>query len=96
MPEPPVRDYAFIKYQMMRHPYRSEIFALLEDRARALGYDASLSSLPGSGFRYAAETWLGQLRQSKQPKAKERAMGLALTGRLRALVAVSPLGVDLG
>lgn len=77
LPEQRVKDCAFIKYQMMRHPYRAEIFALLEERARAVGYDASLSAVPGSGLRYAAQSWLSQLRQAKQPKGKQRVIGLA-------------------
>jgi hypothetical protein len=69
LPEARARDYAFIKYQMMWHPYRAEIFSLLAERAHAVGYDADLSALGGSGLRYAAGTWLGQLRLSKQAKS---------------------------
>lgn len=69
LPESRPRDYSFLKYQLMGHPYRTEIFSLLKERARAFGYDANLSNLPGSGLRYAAETWIGQLRQ--QPKTKK-------------------------
>jgi Sulfotransferase family len=76
LPETRARDCAFIKYQMMRHPYRAEIFSFLEERARAVGYDANLSALPGSGLRYAAETWLGQLRQAKQPRAHPKKTSL--------------------
>jgi hypothetical protein len=69
LPERRARDYGFIKYQMMRHPYRDETFSLLAERAHAVGYDANLSALGGSGLRYAAGTWLGQLRLSKQSKS---------------------------
>ena len=45
-------------------PIRRTLLALslVEERAQALGYDASLSALPGSGLRYAAETWFSQMR----------------------------------
>jgi hypothetical protein len=76
LPETRVRDYSFIKYQMMGHPYRSDISALLEPRARAVGYDPNLRSLPGSALRYAAHTWIGQLRQSKQSKRRVRRKSL--------------------
>lgn len=69
LPEVRVRDYSFIKYQLMAHPYRAEIASLLEERARAFGYDANLSALPGSGLRHAAETWIAQWRQAKKPIA---------------------------
>jgi hypothetical protein len=72
LPETRVRDYSFIKYQLMGHPYRAEIFSLLEERAHLFGYDANLSALPGSGLRYAAGTWLSQLRQAKQPKSRPK------------------------
>jgi hypothetical protein len=76
LPEPRARDYSFIKYQMMGHPYRAEILSLVRERAEALGYDASLASLPGSGLRYAAGTWLGQWRQAKKPKARAKQTAL--------------------
>ena len=69
LPETRVRDYSFIKYQLIGHRYRVEISSLLEERARAVGYDADLAALPGSGLRYAAKTWLSQLRHPPQPKA---------------------------
>jgi Sulfotransferase family len=72
LPETRPSDCAFIKYQMMRHPYRAEIFSLLEVRARAVGYDANLAALPGSGLRYAAGTLFGQLRQAKQRKRRPK------------------------
>lgn len=72
LPETRVRDYSFIKYQLMAHPYRAEIASLLQERARSFGYDANLSALPGSGLRYAAETWLSQLRQAQRPKSRRK------------------------
>ena len=72
LPEVRVRNYSFIKYQLMGHPYRSEICALVEERARAFGYDPNLAALPGSGLRYAAETWLSQLRTAKPQKAHRK------------------------
>jgi hypothetical protein len=76
LPETRVRDYSFIKYQLMGHPYRSEICSLVEERARAVGYDANLAALPGSGLRYAAGTWLSQLRTAKAPKARRKQRAL--------------------
>jgi Sulfotransferase family len=72
IPEKRDHDYSFIKYQLMGHRYRAEIFSLLRDRARAIGYDPSLWALPGSGLRYAAATWLGELRHTKKSKARLR------------------------
>ena len=72
LPEHRVRDYSFIKYQMMRHPYCAEIHALLRKRAAAFDYDANLAALPGSGLRYAAQSWMGQLRQQPKKKKKTR------------------------
>jgi hypothetical protein len=60
LPENRKRDYSFIKYQLMWHPYRNEIISLIKERARFLGYDARLASLPGSGLRYAAEMWFDE------------------------------------
>jgi sulfotransferase family protein len=71
LPETRVRDYSFIKYHLMGHPYRAEIFSLLERRAHAFGYDANLSALPGSGLRYAAGAWISQL-QPRKPKSRPR------------------------
>ena len=62
LPEMRRRDYSFIKYQMMGHPYRPEINALLVERARAMGYDPNLRALRGSGFRYAVQTLISQWR----------------------------------
>lgn len=73
LPERRAQDYSFIKYQLMGHPYRAEIFSLLKERARAVGYDANLSTLPGSGLRYAAETWLSPLRWAKTPEFRVKA-----------------------
>ncbi len=56
----------------MRHPYRGEIFSLLQDGARAFGYDANLAALPGSGLRHAAETWLRHWRPAKKTKSREK------------------------
>ena len=36
----------------------NDIASLLQERAPSFGYDANPSALPGSGLRYAAETWL--------------------------------------
>ena len=73
IPEKRAHDYSFIKYQLMGHPYRAEIFSLLRDRAPTVGYDPSLWALPGSGLRYATEKWLGELRPSKKTnKSKAR------------------------
>jgi hypothetical protein len=76
LPETRVRDYSFIKYQLMGHPYRAEIFSLVKERAEAFGYNANLAALPGSGIRYAAGTWLGQWRQAKKPKARAKQTAL--------------------
>jgi len=72
LPEPRVRDFSFLKYQLMGHPYRAEIFSLLEERAHALDYSANLSALPGSGLRYAAGIWLSQLQPAKKPKSRSK------------------------
>ena len=78
LPENRIRDYSFIKYKLMAHPYRAAIFSLITERAREFGYDPKLSALPGSGLRYAAESWLndhwpqakGRKHRSKQPVLK--------------------------
>ncbi|MFZ2017983.1 MAG: sulfotransferase [Methyloceanibacter sp.] len=75
IPENRDHDYSFIKYRLMGHPYRAEIFSLLRDRARAIGYDPSLWALPGNGLRYAAETWLGELRRTKKTKKSKARLG---------------------
>lgn len=72
LPERRAREYSFIKYQLMTHPYRDEIFSLVEKRAKVLGYDANLSALPGSGLRYAAGTWFSQLRPAKKQKSRAK------------------------
>jgi Sulfotransferase family len=66
LPEAWERDFSFLKYQMMGHPYRADIFSLLEGRAVAFSYSADLSALPGSGLRYGAQIWLDQWRQPKK------------------------------
>jgi hypothetical protein len=68
LPENRVRDFSFIKYELMRHPYRTEIHALISERARAMGYNPRKSALPGSGLRYAAQIWLNE----HWPQAKRR------------------------
>ena len=68
LPENRIRDYSFIKYELMRNSYRSEVRALIVNRARAVGYDPKLSLLPGSGLRYAAQNWLNAHR----PRTKSR------------------------
>jgi hypothetical protein len=74
LPEERERDFSLLKYQMMGHPYRADIFSLLEGRAEAFGYSADLSALPGSGLRHGAKTWLEQWRQpNSQPKKKSKA-----------------------
>jgi hypothetical protein len=85
LPEMRVRDYSFIKYQFMRHPYRAAIVSLLDHRAPALGYDPKPSKLPGSALLYAAEVWLNQLRQSKKQKRSAKREQLN-----RALIVPSP------
>jgi hypothetical protein len=49
LPETRMRDYSFIKDQLMRSPYRAEIISLLRDRALAFGYDADIAALPVEG-----------------------------------------------
>ena len=66
LPEPRIRDFSLIKYHMMRHPYRAQIFSLLEQRAEEFGYSSSLAALPGSGLRGAAKACLGQLRKTSR------------------------------
>lgn len=68
LPESWVRDFSVIKHQMIRHPYRGEIFSLLDGRARAFGYTADLSKFPGSFLRYAVETCISQWRKAKKRK----------------------------
>ena len=68
LPEPRVRDFSLIKYQMRRHQYRAEIFALLEDRARIFGYPIDLSKFPGNLLRYAAEMCIRRWRRAGNPK----------------------------
>lgn len=72
LPERRASDLSLIKYLLMWHPYRSEIFSLLLDGARAFGYDADLAALPGSGLRHAVETWIGHWRPAKLTKSREK------------------------
>jgi hypothetical protein len=72
LPERRRRGFSLIKYQMMGHPYRAEIFSLLEARAQTFGYNANLSSLPSSRLRYAAETWLSQFRKTKKWRSSSK------------------------
>jgi hypothetical protein len=69
LPEARERDFSLLKYQMIGHPYRADIFSLLEGRAEAFGYGADLSALPGSGLRYGAQilihTWRPPRKTSK-------------------------------
>jgi hypothetical protein len=69
LPEVRVKDFSSIKYKMMKHPYRTDIYALLEGRAEALGYSADLSKLPGNVLSYALQTWLGGLRKPRKRTA---------------------------
>lgn len=66
LPESRERDFSFLKYQVMGHPYRADIISLLEGRAETFGYSDDLSALPGSGLRYGTQTWLDQWRQPKR------------------------------
>jgi Sulfotransferase family len=85
LPEMRIRDYSFIKYQFMRHPYRAEIISLLEHRARALGYEAKPSTLPGNALLYAAEEWLNHLRQSNKQKRQSNKQKLNAKRQQRRL-----------
>ena len=86
LPEIRVRDYSFIKYQLMGHPYRAEIYALLEERARAFGYSPSLSSLPGSGLRHTAAAAFHRLRRAQKPSSPRAASHLVAQGQSEGLV----------
>jgi len=86
LPEIRVRDYSFIKYQLMGHPYRAEIQALLEERARTFGYSASLSSLPGSGLRHAAAAAFHRLRRGKKQSRPRADSRLIVQGQSEGLV----------
>jgi sulfotransferase family protein len=78
LPEVRERDFSLLKYQMMGHPYRADIFSLLEGRAEAFGYNADLSTLPGSGLRYGAKILLYQWRQPmKKPKLRAKKVAAA-------------------
>jgi hypothetical protein len=66
LPEPRVRDFSFLKYQMMGHPYQAEIFALLRERAKMSGYDTNLAALPGSAIQYAVRRWLSPWELKKR------------------------------
>jgi hypothetical protein len=80
LPENRKRDYSFIKYRLMCHPYRNEIISLIKERALFLGYDARLSSLPGSGLRYGAEMWLNEnwpRRKRRKVRSKQPAYAVA-------------------
>jgi hypothetical protein len=79
LPETRIRDYSFIKYQIMQSPYRSKILSLLGDRARAVDYNPHLAALPGSGLRYAARAWAKQLGYGKRTAIRSRAMTPALS-----------------
>ena len=72
LPEQREIDFSLLKYQMMGHPHRAEIFSLLKGRARELGYSANIYALPGSGLRYAAELWLDHMRPKKKKKKSRR------------------------
>jgi hypothetical protein len=77
LPERRTRNYSTIKYLVRRHPYRAEIFSLLQDGARAFGYDVDLSTLPGNGLRHAAESWFRQWCPSKKTKIREKHAAVA-------------------
>ena len=70
LPERKVHDYSFIKYQLMRDPFRAEILSMVKERALAFGCDATLSALPGSSLRYAAKRWVDHLRPRNNSKSR--------------------------
>jgi Sulfotransferase family len=72
LPEARVKDFSLIKYQMMRHPYRADVLALLEGRAKAFGYSADLSELRGNVARYALQTCFTRLRKLRKRIARPR------------------------
>jgi len=72
LPEARVKDFSLIKYQMMRHPYRADVLALLEGRAKAFGYSADLSELRGNVARYALQTCFARLRKLRKRIARPR------------------------
>jgi Sulfotransferase family len=76
LPQPRPRDFSVIKHQMKRHPYRAEIFSLLEGRARALGYTADLSTFPGSFSCYATETLHACWRKARKQIASSKLAAL--------------------
>lgn len=81
LPKKRERGFSLIKYQMMGHPYRAEIFSLLEKRAQVLGYSAELSEYPGNALRGLAEFWYGRLRRvNKQLRPRLREMSLLVRG----------------
>ncbi len=68
LPEQRARDFSLIKYQMMGHRHRAEIFSLLQYRVAAIGYNADLSVLPGSGLTYAIKAQIDRWTSVKVPK----------------------------
>jgi hypothetical protein len=72
LPEAHERDFSFLKYQMMGHPYRADIVSLLEGRAEAFGYGVDLSALPGNALRYGLKILFDRWRPAKQSKLRSK------------------------
>jgi hypothetical protein len=66
LPETRENDFSVIKYRMMVHPCRNEIFSMLAQRAPMLGYGQELCDYPGNSLRGAVRHYRDRLHQANK------------------------------